>query len=179
MSKKTSTQTPKQTPIQTPILKPTQIEINEIKNLINIVNNVNSEYKQYCSLILMEFNKIIIFDANTKNIYDNKFNILNNRLKLYYRDNLFPSIQYADNLYNKYKFEHKVTLFSSPFYQYREYVWINDISKMTLEYYIYDLYILLNYLLDRLIKYNSNRILGERNNDLSLSRFTSKLLSLK
>jgi hypothetical protein len=142
-------------------------DINFVKYLISLINDTNIQYKQYCSNILMEYNNIFYFNDETKKIYDSKFHKLNIDFIIHFRNNILNLIDNVNHIYSKYKIEKKVVLFASPFYYYKEYTWIDDISNFTTEYVIYDLYTLLNYLLDRLNSYN-NKVLGELSNDILL-----------
>jgi len=129
-------------------------KINDIKIIYYFIKNVyhiSNQYKKICSDVLMEFRNIICFDNKLQKIYDDTFNEINNDLFKFYRDNILYMIIYTNNIIKKYNIETKINSFGSPNFVNKEYEWIDDLTKFTVRYSIYDLGIILNSILQQII----------------------------
>jgi hypothetical protein len=146
-------------------------DIESIIIFINIINKITQQYKKYYSNFLAKFKNLIIFDEKTQKLYNTKFNEININFSIFIHNNILDLIKYANNIFNKYNIEKKINFFNTLNFSYKEYIWHERISDFTIKYILWDLNILLNYLLQRLIKYKTYSnitILGERKNDILL-----------
>lgn len=138
-------------------------DIQCIELFINCINNISEQYKEYYRKALIHFKNDVIFDNETQILYKDKFNKMNINLISFIKKNIFKIIKYISNLFIKYNIPKKVVLFNTFNFLYKEYIWIEKIEDLSVNYIVYDLNIILNYFLEKMIVYNntnSNKWIG-------------------
>ena len=112
-----------------------------------------------------QFNIVIYIIYNRYNYNINIYNYNKVYITNILDRDILDIIEYASNIFNKYNIEKKINFFNISNCLYKDYIWIEKSSDFTIKYIICDLSILLNYLLQRLMK---NHIVCEKNNDILL-----------
>ena len=132
-------------------------DIHCIELFIYYINKLSEQYKEYYTKALIKFKNNIIFDSKTQTLYRDKFDKLNINLSLFIKKYILKIIIYITNLFDKYNIAKRVILFNTFNFLYKEYIWIEKIEDLTVSYIVFDLNIISNYFLDKLIIYKNKR----------------------
>ena len=132
-------------------------DIQCIELFINSINKVSQQYKEYYTIILIKFQNYIIFDNKIQILYKDKFDKLNISLYLFIKKYTLNIIKYITNLFDKYNISKQVILFNIFNFSYKKYSWIENFEDLTVNYIVFDLNIILNYFLNKLILYKNKR----------------------
>jgi len=132
-------------------------DIQCIELFIYSIDKLSKQYKEYYTKYLIQFKDNLIFDNEIQILYRDKFNKLNINLILFIKKHILNIIKYVGNLFDKYNIAKRVILFNTFNFLYKEYNWIEKFEDLTVNYIVYDLNNILNYLLNKLIVYKNER----------------------
>jgi len=147
-------------------------DIQSIELLINYIDKISKEYKEYYIRTLEQFRNNIILNDELQILYKNNFSKINTSLILFVEKYVFKIIKYVDNLFNKYNISKKIILFDTFSFSHKEYNWIADFNNLTVNYIVFEINMILNYFLEKIIVYKNTEM--NRNFSVDSSLFSGE-----